>query len=81
MTLKGALDDLRALPPGQTRSPREPRIMPTAWQTLMPRGPAWPRSLSSVIRRLCDALAAFWGFVDGRADDLLDARVLSAIDG
>ena len=37
----------------------------------MPRGPAWPKSPASVIRRLCDALAWFWGFVDGRVDDLL----------
>jgi uncharacterized protein YmfQ (DUF2313 family) len=43
-----------------------------AFQTLMPRGQAWPREPTSVLRRVCDALAWFWGFVDGRVADLLE---------
>jgi uncharacterized protein YmfQ (DUF2313 family) len=64
------IDELRALPPDK-HVRRSSEDYAYAWQTLMPRGPAWPSSLTSVIRRLCDALAWFWGFVDGRADDLL----------
>ena len=66
-----SLDELRALPPDK-HVRRNGEDYATAWQTLMPRGPAWPRSLTSVIRRLCDSLAWFWGFVDSRAADLLE---------
>jgi uncharacterized protein YmfQ (DUF2313 family) len=38
----------------------------------MPKGQAWPTVGTSVLRRLCDALAWFWGYVDGRAADLLE---------
>jgi uncharacterized protein YmfQ (DUF2313 family) len=43
-----------------------------AFQTLMPRGQAWPKAPTSTLRKVCDALAWFWGFVDGRAADLLE---------
>jgi uncharacterized protein YmfQ (DUF2313 family) len=43
-----------------------------AFQALMPRGQAWPRDKRSTPRRVCDALAFFWGYVDGRVADLLE---------
>jgi uncharacterized protein YmfQ (DUF2313 family) len=43
-----------------------------AFQTLMPRGQAWPRDKRSTVRRVCDALAFFWGYVDARVADLLE---------
>jgi uncharacterized protein YmfQ (DUF2313 family) len=39
---------------------------------LLPRGRAWARQLSSTMGRVVDALARFWGYVDGRAADLLE---------
>jgi uncharacterized protein YmfQ (DUF2313 family) len=38
---------------------------------LLPRGRAWARQLTSTLGRVVDALARFWGYVDGRAADLL----------
>lgn len=43
-----------------------------AFFTLLPRGRAWPRSRESILGRVIDALARFWGYVDGRAADLLE---------
>jgi uncharacterized protein YmfQ (DUF2313 family) len=43
-----------------------------AFLSLLPQGQAWPRSLRSVLARTCSGLAGFWGFVDGRAADLLE---------
>jgi uncharacterized protein YmfQ (DUF2313 family) len=65
------IDELRALPPDK-HIRRGPDDYAYAFQTLMPRGQAWPRATRSVIRRLCDSLAWFWGFVDSRAADLLE---------
>lgn len=64
------LDELRALPPDK-HVRRDGDDYGYAWQALMPRGQAWPKALHAIIRRLCDALAYYFGFVDGRADDLL----------
>jgi uncharacterized protein YmfQ (DUF2313 family) len=41
----------------------------------LPQGPAWPRnSIDSVLYRACNGLAQYWGFVDGRAADLLETE-------
>jgi uncharacterized protein YmfQ (DUF2313 family) len=39
---------------------------------LLPWGPAWPRHQSSVLMQVIAGLADYWGFVDGRAGDLLE---------
>lgn len=39
---------------------------------LLPRGQAWPREPRSVLMRLVRGLAQVFGFVDGRAADLLE---------
>jgi len=39
---------------------------------LLPQGIAWPREPDSVLYRTCRGLAKIWGFVDGRAADLLE---------
>jgi uncharacterized protein YmfQ (DUF2313 family) len=39
---------------------------------LLPVGQAWPRSLQSVLVRCCRGLTNIWGYVDGRAADLLE---------
>ncbi len=39
---------------------------------LLPHGQAWPRHPSSVLVRACTGLSEYWGFVDGRAADLLE---------
>jgi len=39
---------------------------------LLPQGPAWPRYIDSVLMRVIYGLAQYWGFVDGRAADLLE---------
>jgi len=38
----------------------------------LPRGQAWPREPDSILVKVCDALARYWGFVDSRAADLLE---------
>lgn len=59
-------------------SPRDKHIRRSAddyayaFQTLMPRGQAWPREPRSTLRKVCDALAWFWAHVDGRVADLLE---------
>ena len=41
--------------------------------SLLPRGQAWPKhAIGSVLYETCDGLCEYWGFVDGRAADLLE---------
>ena len=43
-----------------------------AFLSLLPQGQAWPRHPLSTLARTCDGLSEYWGFVDGRAADLLE---------
>lgn len=43
-----------------------------AFLALLPQGQAWPRAIESVLVRTCRGLCEYWGFVDGRAGDLLE---------
>ena len=44
-----------------------------AFLELLPQGQAWPKhSLDSVLWKACDGLNNYWGWVDGRAADLLE---------
>jgi uncharacterized protein YmfQ (DUF2313 family) len=43
-----------------------------AFAALLPRGVAWPRDPDTVLMLLVAALAQVWGYVDGRAADLLE---------
>jgi uncharacterized protein YmfQ (DUF2313 family) len=43
-----------------------------AFLSLLPQGQAWPRHAESTLVRACTGLNEFWGFVDGRAADLLE---------
>jgi uncharacterized protein YmfQ (DUF2313 family) len=44
-----------------------------AFLTLLPQGQAWPKhSIDSVLWQASDGLCKFWGYVDGRAADLLE---------
>jgi uncharacterized protein YmfQ (DUF2313 family) len=44
-----------------------------AFLNLLPNGQAWPRhALDAVLWETCDGLCEYWGFVDGRAADLLE---------
>jgi uncharacterized protein YmfQ (DUF2313 family) len=43
-----------------------------AFLQLLPQGQAWPRDLSSTLVMACNGLAQYFGFVDGRAGDLLE---------
>jgi uncharacterized protein YmfQ (DUF2313 family) len=43
-----------------------------AMLSLLPVGQAWPRDPDSTLVRTCVGLAEYWGFVDGRAADLLE---------
>jgi len=45
-----------------------------AFLTLLPQGQAWPRHPESVLVRACNGLSDYWGFVDGRAADLLETE-------
>lgn len=40
--------------------------------SLLPTGQAWPGEPDSTLVKGCDGLAQYWGFVDGRAADLLE---------
>jgi uncharacterized protein YmfQ (DUF2313 family) len=41
--------------------------------TLLPTGQAWPKhAIDSILFQICDGLCDYWGFVDGRAGDLLE---------
>jgi uncharacterized protein YmfQ (DUF2313 family) len=44
-----------------------------AFLSLLPRGQAWPKhAMESTLWQTCDGLNQYWGFVDGRAADLLE---------
>jgi uncharacterized protein YmfQ (DUF2313 family) len=44
-----------------------------AFLELLPQGQAWPKhSIDSVLWQAVDGLCNYWGFVDGRAGDLLE---------
>jgi uncharacterized protein YmfQ (DUF2313 family) len=44
-----------------------------AFFSLLPNGQAWPkRAIGSVLWQTSDGLCEYWGFVDGRAADLLE---------
>ena len=43
-----------------------------AFLALLPFGYAWPRQPDSTLVKTCAGLNEFWGFVDGRAADLLE---------
>jgi len=43
-----------------------------AFLRLLPTGQAWPRAPDSTLARAVDGLCQYWGFVDGRAADLLE---------
>jgi uncharacterized protein YmfQ (DUF2313 family) len=44
-----------------------------AYLELLPQGQAWPKhTMESVLWQVCDGLCNYWGFVDGRAADLLE---------
>src|SRR3954447_16618606 len=43
-----------------------------AYLGLLPQGQAWPRALDSTLVRSVRGLSQFWGYVDGRAGDLLE---------
>ena len=45
-----------------------------AFLSLLPQGQAWPRHPESTLVRACTGLNEFWGFVDGRAADLLEVE-------
>ncbi|MCP3475157.1 DUF2313 domain-containing protein [Bradyrhizobium sp. CCGUVB1N3] len=46
-----------------------------AFLELLPNGQAWPKhSIDSVLWQACDGLCDYWGFVDGRAADLLETE-------
>jgi uncharacterized protein YmfQ (DUF2313 family) len=42
--------------------------------SLLPQGPAWPRDPFSILVQAIVGLAQYWGFVDGRAADLLETE-------
>lgn len=44
----------------------------TLFMSLLPRGQAWPRAPDSTLALTCTGLSQYWGFVDGRAADLLE---------
>jgi uncharacterized protein YmfQ (DUF2313 family) len=44
-----------------------------AYLELLPQGQAWPKhAMGSVLWQTCDGLNNYWGWVDGRAADLLE---------
>jgi uncharacterized protein YmfQ (DUF2313 family) len=43
-----------------------------AFLSLLPQGQAWPRHPESTLVKACTGLNEYWGFVDGRAADLLE---------
>ena len=44
----------------------------TAFLTLLPQGQAWPKHPGTTLDLACRGLAEYWGYVDGRAADLLE---------
>ena len=47
-----------------------------AMMALLPQGQAWPRAIELTLSMTIRGLADYWGFVDGRAADLLTAALL-----
>ena len=45
-----------------------------AFLALLPTGQAWPRDPDSTLVLTCSGLIDYWGFVDGRAADLLETE-------
>ena len=45
-----------------------------AFLSLLPQGQAWPRYQDSTLVLTCTGLSLYWGFVDGRAADLLETE-------
>ncbi|UEM11977.1 DUF2313 domain-containing protein [Bradyrhizobium barranii subsp. barranii] len=46
-----------------------------AFLELLPQGQAWPKhSIDSTLWQACDGLNNYWGYVDGRAADLLETE-------
>jgi len=45
-----------------------------AFLALLPQGQAWPRHPESILVQACTGLNKYWGFVDGRAADLLEVE-------
>jgi uncharacterized protein YmfQ (DUF2313 family) len=43
-----------------------------AFLALLPKGQAWPKEPDSTLVKACDGLSQYWGWVDGRAADLLE---------
>lgn len=43
-----------------------------AFLNLLPQGQAWPRNPSTTLEQAADGLCEYWGYVDGRAADLLE---------
>lgn len=43
-----------------------------AFMALLPQGQAWPREIDGTLYRTCVGLNNYWGYVDGRAGDLLE---------
>ena len=43
-----------------------------AMMALLPQGQAWPRAIELTLSMTIRGLADYWGFVDGRAADLLE---------
>lgn len=46
----------------------------TAFEALLPQGQAWPKYPGTTLDLACRGLAEYWGFVDGRAADLLETE-------
>jgi uncharacterized protein YmfQ (DUF2313 family) len=46
----------------------------SAYLTLLPQGQAWPKHPGTTLDLACRGLAEYWGFVDGRAADLLETE-------
>lgn len=44
----------------------------TAFLQMLPTGQAWPKAPGSTLERVVTGLNDYWGFVDGRAADLLE---------
>ena len=44
----------------------------TTYLSLLPQGQAWPKYPGTTLDLACRGLAEYWGFVDGRAADLLE---------
>lgn len=43
-----------------------------ALMTLLPQGQAWVKSVGTALEKCCTGLSQIWGYVDGRAADLLE---------